>query len=103
MTRDVSGERRNPMDVIIKRCIIARYLQFYDSAWDLQAFFAMSPLSSVLLHFTDRLMRADFTQMTGGYFNRNAGVDFRLTMGDGVDPTSAYDANGNFERLQRWA
>jgi hypothetical protein len=43
----------------------------------------------------DRLMRADFTQFTGGYFNKNAGVDFSSTMGDGINPASAYDANGN--------
>jgi hypothetical protein len=43
----------------------------------------------------NRLLKADFNQYTGGGFNKTAGLDFSMQMGDGVTATSAYDANGN--------
>jgi RHS repeat-associated protein len=51
----------------------------------------------------NRLLKADFNQYTGGTFNKNAGVDFSFKMGDGADPTTAYDQNGNILRMQQWA
>jgi RHS repeat-associated protein len=46
-----------------------------------------------------RLLKADFNQFTGGSFNRSAGIDYTVTMGDGIHPDSAYDANGNILRM----
>ncbi len=43
----------------------------------------------------NRLMKADFNQYTGSGFDKSANVDFSVTMGDGINATSAYDANGN--------
>ena len=57
----------------------------------------------------NRLMKADFTQYTGGALNQNAGVNFNVKMGDGtllpdgsLDCTKAYDANGNILQMQQW-
>lgn len=50
----------------------------------------------------NRLMKADFTQYTGGVFNQSAGVNYNMKMGDGVNPSSAYDMNGNILRMQQW-
>jgi RHS repeat-associated protein len=50
----------------------------------------------------NRLMKADFNQYTSGSFNKTANVDFSVKMGDGTDPSSAYDANGNIKRMQQW-
>ena len=50
----------------------------------------------------NRLLKADFKQYTGGNFNQNAGVNFDMKMGDGIDYTTAYDANGNIKRMQQW-
>jgi len=50
----------------------------------------------------NRLLRGDFTQYTSGTFNQNAGVNYNMKMGDGVDPLSAYDANGNIKQMQQW-
>lgn len=41
-----------------------------------------------------RILKADFTQYTSGSWNSNT-VDFSVQIGDGVNPGSAYDANGN--------
>jgi len=46
----------------------------------------------------NRLLKADFTQYTGGW-NNTAGVDFSMQIGDGVDSTTAYDANGNIRQM----
>lgn len=51
----------------------------------------------------NRLLKADFTQYTGGSFDQTAGVNFDVKMGDdGTDPLTAYDANGNIKRMQQW-
>lgn len=50
----------------------------------------------------NRLLRADFTQYTGGTFNQNAGVNFNVKMGDGVNVNTAYDYNGNIRQMQQW-
>lgn len=49
-----------------------------------------------------RLLKADFNQYTGGSFNKSAGIDFSVIMGNGVTPDSAYDYNGNILRMQQW-
>lgn len=51
----------------------------------------------------NRLMKADFTQYTGGTFNLTALVDFSVKMGDGNPANNnAYDANGNINWMQQW-
>lgn len=50
----------------------------------------------------NRLLTADFNQYTGGSFNKNAGIDFSVKLGNGIDPDSAYDFNGNILRMQQW-
>lgn len=50
----------------------------------------------------NRLLKADFNQYTGGTFNKSAGIDFSLKMGNGIDADSAYDFNGNILRMQQW-
>ena len=51
---------------------------------------------------SNRLLGADFNQFTSGTFNKSAGIDFSVKVGDGVSPDSAYDYNGNILRLQHW-
>lgn len=58
----------------------------------------------------NRLLKADFTQYTNYAFNQDALVNFSMKMGDGVtllpdgslDPTTAYDDNGNIKQMQQW-
>lgn len=50
----------------------------------------------------NRLLKADFTQYTNGTFNKGAGVNYDVKMGDGTDISSAYDLNGNIKRMQQW-
>ena len=42
----------------------------------------------------NRLLKADFTQNNGSW-NTSAGLDFSAKMGDGANPSTAYDPNGN--------
>jgi len=55
----------------------------------------------------NRLLSADFTQNFGGTWvktdpgNSNFTVDFSMKMGDGLDPASAYDENGNILKMQQ--
>ncbi|HEU4609656.1 MAG TPA: DUF6443 domain-containing protein, partial [Chitinophagaceae bacterium] len=44
---------------------------------------------------TNRLLKANFTQNTNNVWNTSAGFDFTMWMGDGINPQTAYDANGN--------
>jgi RHS repeat-associated protein len=50
----------------------------------------------------NRLLKADFTQYTASTFNQTAGLNYNIKMGDGVDYTTAYDANGNIKQMQQW-
>ncbi len=50
----------------------------------------------------NRLLLANFTQYTNGSFIPNAQVKYDVVMGDGSDPTSAYDDNGNIKKMQQW-
>jgi RHS repeat-associated protein len=43
----------------------------------------------------NRLLKADFTQQAGSNWNLSAKVDFSVKLGDGSNPLTAYDANGN--------
>jgi RHS repeat-associated protein len=50
----------------------------------------------------NRLLSADFKQVNpDGSFN-NSIVNYNLKMGDGINYTTAYDANGNIKQLQQW-
>lgn len=51
----------------------------------------------------NRILKADFSQYTDGWFNQNAGLNFNMVMGsNGLDPVAAYDDNGNIKRMQQW-
>ncbi len=50
----------------------------------------------------NRILKADFSQFTSGTFNQSGGVNFNFRMGDGVNPVTAYDANGNILQMQHW-
>lgn len=51
----------------------------------------------------NRLLRADFEQHnTDGSWN-NSEVNFDVKIGDGINASTAYDANGNILRMQQWA
>lgn len=50
----------------------------------------------------NRILKADFTQYTNGAFNKDAQVNFTTQLGDGQNPVSAYDANGNIKSMKQW-
>jgi hypothetical protein len=51
----------------------------------------------------NRLLRADFVQQnTDNHLWNNSEVNYNVKMGDGTDPSGAYDANGNIKRMQQW-
>lgn len=50
----------------------------------------------------NRLLRGDFTQYTNSSFNQDAGVNYNIKVGDGVNVGTAYDANGNIKQMQQW-
>ncbi|WP_346321112.1 hypothetical protein, partial [Chitinophaga sp. YIM B06452] len=49
----------------------------------------------------NRLLKADFNQQVGtsATWDRSANYDFSVTMGDGINPATAYDANGNIRKM----
>lgn len=52
-------------------------------------------------HF-NRLMKADFEQHNADGSWGFGLVNYSVKMGDGTDPATAYDANGNILRMQQW-
>ncbi|MGE7774242.1 DUF6443 domain-containing protein [Chitinophaga sp. NPDC101104] len=50
----------------------------------------------------NRLLKANFTQSTGATTWGETAVNYDSWMGDGINYTSAYDANGNILRMQQW-
>jgi hypothetical protein len=47
----------------------------------------------------NRLLYADFNQFTGSNWDKTAGLDFTSVMGNGADPNTAYDENGNIKAM----
>jgi hypothetical protein len=45
----------------------------------------------------NRLLYADFNQYTKSTWDKSAGIDFSTIIGNGTDPTIAYDENGNIK------
>lgn len=50
----------------------------------------------------NRLLSADFIQNNNGNNWDNSQIDFTSKMGDGTDPNTAYDENGNILQMQQW-
>lgn len=51
----------------------------------------------------NRLLKGDFEQQNANDHAWDASqVNYSVKIGDGVSPTTAYDANGNIKRLQQW-
>ncbi len=50
----------------------------------------------------NRLLGADFKQYSSGNFVNHSEINFDVKMGDGADPSKAYDANGNILEMQQW-
>ncbi|MBK7885357.1 MAG: hypothetical protein IPJ81_17415 [Chitinophagaceae bacterium] len=46
----------------------------------------------------NRLLKSDFTQYNGAW-NNSANIDFSTKLGDGSNPLTAYDANGNIKSM----
>jgi hypothetical protein len=51
----------------------------------------------------NRLLYADFNQYSGSGWDKTAGVDFSTVMGNGTNPSTAYDPNGNILAMQQEA
>jgi RHS repeat-associated protein len=51
----------------------------------------------------NRFLYADFNQYSGSGWDKSAGVDFSAAMGNGTNPTTAYDPNGNILFMQQEA
>ncbi len=50
----------------------------------------------------NRLLKADFEQNDNATVWGNSIVNYNVKMGDGINPASAYDANGNILQMQQW-
>jgi len=50
----------------------------------------------------NRLLKGDFEQNDNGSTWGNSLVNYNIKMGDGADPNSAYDFNGNIKQMQQW-
>ncbi len=50
----------------------------------------------------NRLLFADFNQLTSGTWDKTAGVNLSSYMGDGVNHSSAYDENGNIIGMKQY-
>lgn len=50
----------------------------------------------------NRLMGADFSQYSNNLYLDNTLTNFDVVLGNGQDPTSAYDENGNLKSLKHW-
>ncbi|MET0463080.1 MAG: DUF6443 domain-containing protein [Chitinophagaceae bacterium] len=48
----------------------------------------------------NRLLKADYVEYSIGNWNNT--TDFKVLMGNGTDPFSAYDYNGNIKQMQQW-
>jgi len=49
----------------------------------------------------NRLLRGDFTQKNADW-NIEDGINYSMKMGDGIDPATAYDANGNIKAMNQF-
>jgi len=47
----------------------------------------------------NRLLYGDFTQHAGSNWDKSAGIDFSMRMGNGLDHATAYDQNGNIKTM----
>jgi len=47
----------------------------------------------------NRLLSGDFNQYSGSAWDKTAGIDFSMMMGNGTDPNTAYDENGNIKAM----
>jgi RHS repeat-associated protein len=50
----------------------------------------------------NRLLNAAFKQKNDDNSWNNTQMDYTVKMGDGINYTSAYDANGNIKKMQQW-
>jgi hypothetical protein len=50
----------------------------------------------------NRLMSGDFSQYAGSSYADNSIVNYDMLMGDGINASSAYDANGNIKAMKQW-
>lgn len=52
----------------------------------------------------NRLLYGDFSQFDGGSnaYTDNSVLNFDVVMGNGTDPTTAYDENGNIKAMKQW-